>query len=137
RRHRRRRGGVPRGARTGLRRAGRGGRVIGVAVAGAAGRMGETVCRAVEAADDLELTGRADPALGVEVGAVLGDADVLVVFTTPDAVVPTVREAVAAGVHCVVGSSGWDQAEAEGLDGANVFFAPNFAIGAVLMMRFA
>jgi 4-hydroxy-tetrahydrodipicolinate reductase len=99
--------------------------------------MGETVCRAIEAADDLELTGRADPALGVEVGEVLADADALVVFTTPDAVVPTVREAVAAGVHCVVGSSGWDLGELEGLTGANVFFAPNFAIGAVLMMRFA
>ena len=108
-----------------------------VAVAGAAGRMGETVCRAIEGADDLELTGRADPALGVEVGEVLGDADVLVVFTTPDAVVSTVREAIAAGVHCVVGSSGWDVAEVQDLDGANVFFAPNFAIGAVLMMRFA
>jgi 4-hydroxy-tetrahydrodipicolinate reductase len=114
--------------------------VTRVAVAGAAGRMGETVCRAVEAADGLELTGRADPALGVEVAEVLGDADVLVVFTTPDAVVPTVREALAAGVHCVVGSSGWDVGEVEGIGPhppANVFFAPNFAIGAVLMMRFA
>jgi len=108
-----------------------------VAVAGAAGRMGATVCGAIEAADGLELTGRADPALGSPVADVLGDADVLVVFTTPDAVVPTVKEAVAAGVHCVVGSSGWDVGEVEGLSGANVFFAPNFAIGAVLMMRFA
>jgi 4-hydroxy-tetrahydrodipicolinate reductase len=110
---------------------------IRVAVAGAAGRMGETVCRAVEAADDLELTGRADPALGTSVEDVLGEADVLVVFTTPDAVVDAVRAAVGAGVHAVVGSSGWDLAAAEGLSGANVFFAPNFAIGAVLMMRFA
>src|SRR3954453_7499302 len=108
-----------------------------VAVAGAAGRMGETVCRAVEAADDLELTGRADPALDTEVADVLGDADVLVVFTTPDAVLPTVRQAVEAGVHAVVGSSGWDVEEARALTGANVFFAPNFAIGAVLMMRLA
>jgi 4-hydroxy-tetrahydrodipicolinate reductase len=108
-----------------------------VAVAGAAGRMGETICRAIEAADDLELTGRADPALGTSVEDVLGDADVLVVFTTPDAVVPAIRAADAAGVHSVVGSSGWDLAAVEGLTGANVFFAPNFAIGAVLMMRFA
>ncbi len=99
--------------------------------------MGETVCRAIEAAEDLELVGRADPALGSDVADVLEGADVLVVFTTPDAVVGTVKEAVAAGVHCVVGSSGWDLAEVEGLEGANVFFAPNFAIGAVLMMRFA
>ena len=108
-----------------------------VAVAGAAGRMGETVCRAIEAAGDLTLAGRADPALDMPVADVLGEADVLVVFTTPDAVVPTIREAVVAGVHCVVGSSGWELADVEGLEGANVFFAPNFAIGAVLMMRFA
>ena len=111
--------------------------MIRVAVAGAAGRMGETVCRAVEAADDLELTGRADPALGTSVDDVLGDADVLVVFTTPDAVVPAVRSALEAGVHAVVGSSGWDVEEVRGLTGANVLFAPNFAIGAVLMMQFA
>jgi 4-hydroxy-tetrahydrodipicolinate reductase len=108
-----------------------------VAVAGAAGRMGETICRAIERADGLELTGRADPALGTTVQDVLGDADVLVVFTTPDAVVDAVRAADAAGVHSVVGSSGWDLSAVEGLTGANVFFAPNFAIGAVLMMRFA
>jgi 4-hydroxy-tetrahydrodipicolinate reductase len=111
--------------------------VTRVAVAGAAGRMGETVCRAIEAADGLELTGRADPALGTTVEDVVGDAEVLVVFTTPDAVVPAVRAAVEAGVHAVVGSSGWNLEEVEGLTGANVFFAPNFAIGAVLMMRFA
>jgi 4-hydroxy-tetrahydrodipicolinate reductase len=111
--------------------------VTRVAVAGAAGRMGETVCRAVEAADDLELTGRADPALGTSVEDVLDAADVLVVFTTPEAVVPAVRAAVEAGVHAVVGSSGWDVGAVEGLTGANVFFAPNFAVGAVLMMRFA
>ncbi|MEJ7786324.1 MAG: dihydrodipicolinate reductase C-terminal domain-containing protein [Solirubrobacteraceae bacterium] len=111
--------------------------MIRVAVAGAAGRMGETVCRAIEEADGLELTGRADPALGTTVEDVLGAADVLVVFTTPDAVVPAVRTAVEAGVHTVVGSSGWDLSAVDGLSGANVFFAPNFAVGAVLMMRFA
>jgi 4-hydroxy-tetrahydrodipicolinate reductase len=118
--------------------------MIRVAVAGAAGRMGQEVCAAIDGAEDLALTGRADPALGTSVEDVLGDADVLVVFTTPDAVVPAVRDAVAAGVHVVVGSSGWDLADVEGLgtdlesgSQANVFYAPNFAIGAVLMMRFA
>jgi 4-hydroxy-tetrahydrodipicolinate reductase len=111
--------------------------VIRVAVAGAAGRMGETVCRAVEDADDLELTGRADPQLETAVADVLGEADVLVDFTRPDTAVPNAREAVAAGVHAVIGTSGFDVAELEGLEGANVFVAPNFAIGAVLMMRFA
>jgi 4-hydroxy-tetrahydrodipicolinate reductase len=111
--------------------------MIRVAVAGAAGRMGETVCRAVEGADDMELTGRADPQLDTAVADVLGDADVLVDFTQPDQIVSNAREAVAAGVHVVVGTTGFDLDELRGLEGANVFVAPNFAIGAVLMMRFA
>jgi 4-hydroxy-tetrahydrodipicolinate reductase len=111
-----------------------------VAVAGAAGRMGRLVCETVEAADDLSLTGRADPALGTSVADVLGDAEVLVDFTRPDTALDNARAALAAGVHVVIGTSGFD------LDGlraaareseANAFFAPNFAIGAVLMMRFA
>jgi len=110
---------------------------IRVAVAGAAGRMGEAVCAAVEGADDLELTGRADPQLNVSVEDVLADADVLVDFTQPDTALENVRAAVGAGVHAVVGTSGWDVDAARSLTGANVFFAPNFAIGAVLMMRFA
>ena len=111
--------------------------MIRVAVAGAAGRMGETVCTAVEVADDMELTGRADPRLDTSVADVLDGADVLVDFTQPDTALANVREAVAAGVHAVVGTSGFDVDELRGLRGANVFVAPNFAIGAVLMMRFA
>ena len=111
--------------------------MIRVAVAGAAGRMGETVCRAVGGADDMELTGRADPQLDTAVADVLDDADVLVDFTQPDQIVPNARAAVAAGVHVVVGTTGFDVDELRGLEGANVFVAPNFAIGAVLMMRFA
>jgi 4-hydroxy-tetrahydrodipicolinate reductase len=111
--------------------------VITVAVAGAGSRMGETVCAAVEAADDMELTGRADPRLDTTVGDVLDGADVLVDFTQPDTALANVREAVAAGVHAVVGTTGFDVDELRGLSGANVFVAPNFAIGAVLMMRFA
>jgi 4-hydroxy-tetrahydrodipicolinate reductase len=114
--------------------------VIRVAVAGAAGRMGQTVCAAVEGADDMELTGRADPALEVSVADVLGDADVLVDFTQPDQAAANAQEALTAGVHVVIGTSGFDQdavraAAAE--SAARAFFAPNFAIGAVLMMRFA
>jgi 4-hydroxy-tetrahydrodipicolinate reductase len=111
--------------------------VIRVAVAGAAGRMGETVCTAVDAADDLELTGRADPRLDTAVADVLDSADVLVDFTQPDTALADVREAVGAGVHAVVGTTGFDIDGLRGLSGANVFVAPNFAIGAVLMMRFA
>lgn len=114
--------------------------MIRVAVAGAAGRMGQTVCVAVDGADDLELTGRADPQLGTAVADVVGDADVLVDFTQPDTALENAETALAAGVHVVIGTSGFD------LDGlrsaardasANAFYAPNFAIGAVLMMRFA
>ncbi len=108
-----------------------------VAVAGAAGRMGATVCRAVEGAGDMELTGRADPALGVDLEQVLSDADVLVDFTVPDTALENARRAVAAGVHVVIGTTGFDLSALGGLSGANVFVAPNFAIGAVLMMQFA
>src|SRR5436309_2550320 len=108
--------------------------MIRVAVSGAAGRMGSAVCEAVAGADDLELSGRADPALGAAVADVLGDADVLVDFTQPDTALDNVRAAVGAGVHAVVGTSGWD-VEATREFGphppANVFYAPNFAIGAV------
>jgi 4-hydroxy-tetrahydrodipicolinate reductase len=110
---------------------------IRVAVAGAAGRMGQTVCAAVEGADGMELTGRADPALDTTVADVLGDADVLVDFTQPDQALGNAREAVAAGVHVVIGTSGFDVAALSELKGANVLFCPNFAIGAVLMMQFA
>jgi 4-hydroxy-tetrahydrodipicolinate reductase len=111
--------------------------MIRVAVAGAAGRMGATVCRAVQGADDLALTGRADPALGTSLADVLGDADVLVDFTVPDSALANAREAVAAGVHVVIGTTGFDLDALRALSGANVFVAPNFAIGAVLMMQFA
>ena len=110
---------------------------IRVAVAGAAGRMGQTVCRAVESAGDLELTGRADPALQTPVADVLPAADVLVDFTVPTSAVANARLATEAGVHVVIGTTGFDPAELEDATGANIFVAPNFAIGAVLMMQFA
>ena len=110
---------------------------IRVAVAGAAGRMGQTVCRAVESAGDLELTGRADPALQTSLADVLPNTDVLVDFTVPTSAVANARLAAEAGVHVVIGTTGFDPAELEGATGANIFVAPNFAIGAVLMMQFA
>jgi 4-hydroxy-tetrahydrodipicolinate reductase len=113
---------------------------IPVAVAGAAGRMGQTVCAAVEAADDLELVARADPALGISLQDALARRPaVLVDFTTPDSALGNAREAVQAGVHVVIGTTGFDGRGLDSLSGAgaNVFMAPNFAIGAVLMMRFA
>ncbi len=111
--------------------------MIRVAVAGAAGRMGATVCRAVEGASDLELTGRADPALHTPLADVLPEADVLVDFTVPDQALGNARLATAGGVHVVIGTTGFDLNALRELRGANVFVAPNFAIGAVLMMQFA
>jgi 4-hydroxy-tetrahydrodipicolinate reductase len=117
--------------------------VIRVAVSGAAGRMGATVCEVVEEADDLELHGRADPALGTSLSESLDGADVVVDFTTPESAPGNVRESLEAGVHAVVGTTGFDldemRATAEGSarDGARCFVAPNFAIGAVLMMQLA
>ena len=113
---------------------------IRVAVAGAAGRMGRAVCAAVEAADDMELSGRADPSLGSTLADVLPSADVVVDFTTPDAALGNALECLAAGVHVVIGTTGFDQAplqDAARASAGNVLIAPNFAIGAVLMMRFA
>jgi 4-hydroxy-tetrahydrodipicolinate reductase len=114
--------------------------VIRVAVSGAAGKMGETVCEAVDGASDLELAGTADPSLGTDLASVLEGADVVVDFTTPDAAPQNVRACLEAGVHSVVGTSGWDldelRSEVERAGGeANVFVAPNFAIGAVLMIE--
>jgi 4-hydroxy-tetrahydrodipicolinate reductase len=116
--------------------------MIRVAVSGAAGRMGEAVCEAVEGAGEMEAAGKADPVLGVELAEVLDGADVVVDFTTPEVAPDNVRACLAAGVHAVVGTTGFDldglRAAAQAGDGeANCFVAPNFAIGAVLMMQAA
>ena len=117
--------------------------MIRVAVSGSEGRMGRTVCEAVSGAPDMELTGRADPRLGTTLEQVLPDADVVVDFTTPDVALENALACVRAGVHVVIGTTGFDQAplaETRPEDPqrrANVLIAPNFAIGAVLMTRFA
>jgi 4-hydroxy-tetrahydrodipicolinate reductase len=119
--------------------------MIRVGVAGAAGRVGAAVCEAVENAGDMQLAGRADPRLGVALADILGDCDVVVDFTTPDAALDNALACVRAGVHAVIGTTGWDPEVLRGIGShpptpqrrANVFVAPNFAIGAVLMMRFA
>ncbi len=114
-----------------------------VAVLGAAGRMGSEACRAVEAADDLELVARVgstDPLQAV----VDAGAQVAVDLTRPDAVMDNLQFCIEHGIHVVVGTSGFDAdrlATVQGwLDAApsvGVLIAPNFAVGAVLMMRFA
>jgi len=112
-----------------------------VAVIGASGRMGATVCAAVEGADDLELAGRFD--VGDELGDLAG-ADVVVEFSVPDASPANVAHCVSRGVHVVVGTTGWSDERLATLreqvartQGVGVLIAPNFALGAVLMMAFA
>jgi 4-hydroxy-tetrahydrodipicolinate reductase len=99
--------------------------------------MGQTVCEAVGAAEGMELAGRADPALGVELGEILAEVDVVVDFTIPDTALANLEACMEAGVHAVVGTTGFDldaaRAAAEA-SSANCFVAPNFAIGAVLLM---
>ncbi len=132
---------------------------IRVAVAGAAGRMGQAVCAAVTGAPDMELGVRADPELGTTLAQALAeDPDVVVDFTRPEVALENTLACARAGVHAVVGTTGFDlerlRGELESIAGeaatgsagaagsaggrrANVLVAPNFAIGAVLMMRFA
>ena len=119
---------------------------INVGVLGAAGRMGQTVCAAVDADPDLTLAARVDPAGGdgiVKTVDEMGDVDVVVDFTQPQQVMGNIRACVARGIHCVIGTSGLSEAEHAEIrdlvaDGkANVFIAPNFSIGAVVMIHLA
>ncbi|WP_018685982.1 4-hydroxy-tetrahydrodipicolinate reductase [Actinokineospora enzanensis] len=114
---------------------------IKVGVLGARGRMGTEVCAAVQEADGLELVAALDAGDDL---AGLRPASVVVDFTHPDAVLENVRFCVANGIHAVVGTSGFDQSKIDTvqswLDTAppvGVLIAPNFALGAVLSMRFA
>ncbi|HEY7932804.1 MAG TPA: dihydrodipicolinate reductase C-terminal domain-containing protein [Solirubrobacteraceae bacterium] len=120
--------------------------MIDVVVSGAAGRMGKTVCEAVEAATDMELIGRADPLLATALAELLSSErppEVVVDFSRPDTALANALDCVQAGVHVVIGTTGFDieplrsARSPEGVTQANVLIAPNFAIGAVLMMRFA
>lgn len=123
--------------------------MIRVMVSGAAGKMGLAVCDAVDAADGLERVARADPAAEGEdafpdaASAIAATRpDVCVDFTAPGIAIGTVLSCLDAGVHVVVGTTGFsdeDMAEIERrtAGGANCLYAPNFAVGAVLMMRFA
>jgi 4-hydroxy-tetrahydrodipicolinate reductase len=114
--------------------------MIKVAVSGAAGRMGQAVVETIEGAADTELCGQADPSLGVELGEALGEAEVVVDFTTPDTALDNAKACLGAGVHVVVGTTGFDLdalRDAAEASSANCFVAPNFAIGAVLLMEVA
>ena len=115
--------------------------MILVAVFGARGRMGAEVCRAVEAADDLQLVAMVD---ADDDRAAAEQADVVVDFTHPDAVMDNLAWCVEHGIHAVVGTTGFDDQRLDTLRGwlaeapsTGVLVAPNFSIGAVLMMRLA
>lgn len=116
---------------------------IRVGVLGARGRMGLEVCKAVDAAGDLELVATVDQGDPLSDAAGTG-AQVLVDFTTPDVVMDNLRWAVGQGIHMVVGTTGFSEQRLgqvrEWLShkpGVGVMIAPNFGIGAVLMMQFA
>ncbi len=131
-------------------------KTIKVAVLGAAGRMGATVCRAVEEAADLELVARLDAGDAVDAGTLAG-ADVAIDFTVPAATEANVHAVLDAGAHAVVGTTGWDDASRgrvtehlervnaaragqdghDGQGGLGVLIAPNFGLSAVLAMTFA
>jgi 4-hydroxy-tetrahydrodipicolinate reductase len=113
-----------------------------VAVVGAKGRMGSTTCQAVEGAPGLELVAGLD--VGDDVRSGVAGADVAVVFSVPDVAVEHTLACVGAGVHAVVGTTGWTadrlaavESALVGAPGVGVLVAPNFALGAVLLMRFA
>lgn len=116
--------------------------MIKVGVIGSAGRMGSESCRAIEAASDLELVARVTSADPLE-SLVEAGAEVALEFTRPSAVHDNVRFCINNGLHTVVGATGLTDADLHELDeladdkGVGVFVAPNFALGAVLMMRFA
>jgi 4-hydroxy-tetrahydrodipicolinate reductase len=114
-----------------------------VGVLGSRGKVGTEVCRAVEAADDLELVAALD--LDDPLDALVGsDAEAVVDFTHPDAVMDNLEFAIGHGIHAVVGTTGFDADRLATLErwlaeapGVGVLVAPNFSVGAVLMMRFA
>lgn len=114
---------------------------INVGVVGARGRMGATVVQAVEQAGDCALVAAID--LGDD-AAVLAGCDVVVDFTTPDAVMGTLQRCIGEGIHCVVGTTGFDDDRLALVrqwcaqsPGTGVLIAANFGIGAVLMMHMA
>jgi 4-hydroxy-tetrahydrodipicolinate reductase len=116
---------------------------IRVGVLGAQGKVGAAVCAAVEEAPDTELVARIDKDDPIEALVETG-AEAVVDFTHPDVVMDNLRFCIGHGIHAVVGTTGFDDERLDTLRGwlarspaTGVLVAPNFSIGAVLMMRFA
>lgn len=113
-----------------------------VGVLGALGKVGSEICKAVEAADDMELVAQIDAGDDLQ-QLVDNGAEAVVDFTHPDVVMDNLAFCIEHGIHAVVGTTGFDEewldtlrTQTEGTD-TGVLIAPNFSIGAVLMMRFA
>jgi 4-hydroxy-tetrahydrodipicolinate reductase len=114
-----------------------------VGVLGARGKVGREVCAGVEAAEDMELVAELD--LGDELSTLIdSSAELVVDFTHPDAVMANLAFCIEHGIHAVVGTTGFDDARLETLrqqlgdnPRSGVLIAPNFSIGAILMMRFS
>lgn len=114
---------------------------INVGVLGARGRMGATVVKAVEGAEDMKVVAALDDG---DDFAALAEAQVVVDFTHPDAVMDNLKYLVAHDIHAVVGTTGFSEERLASLrallepkPSLGVLIAPNFALGAVLAMRFA
>jgi 4-hydroxy-tetrahydrodipicolinate reductase len=116
---------------------------IKVGVLGARGKVGQEVCAAVEAAPDTELVATVDAGDDIET-LVTSGTEVVVDFTHPDAVMDNLSFLVEHGIHAVVGTTGFDDSRLAQVEkwladspATGVLVAPNFSIGAILMMRFA
>ena len=115
--------------------------MIKVGVLGALGKVGSEICKAVDAADDLELVARIDA--GDDLHELRASGAEVVDFTHPDVVMDNLAFCVEHGIHAVVGTTGFDETRLDALRALTggtdigVLVAPNFSIGAVLMMRFA
>jgi 4-hydroxy-tetrahydrodipicolinate reductase len=116
---------------------------IKVGVLGARGRMGQEVCRAIKSSNDLELVAEIDLNDSIEI-LKSSKAEVLVDFTTPEVVMGNLKFAIENGIHAVVGTTGFDSTRLDTLKKlltanpkVGVLIAPNFGLGAVLMMQFA
>ena len=113
-----------------------------VAVLGARGRMGATVCQAVDAAPDLDLVASLDVEDNLA-DLLVAKAQVVVDFTVPDAVMDNMTFVASHGMHAVVGTTGFTPARLDEVRtllascGTNAVIAPNFGLAAVLMMQFA
>jgi 4-hydroxy-tetrahydrodipicolinate reductase len=112
-------------------------------VLGSRGKVGAEVCRAVEQAEDMELVATVDAGDPVD-SLVEAGAEAVVDFTHPDVVMDNLRFCIEHGIHAVVGTTGFDDDRLaklrdwlDGSSGTGVLIAPNFSIGAILMMRFA